>query len=147
MRIYTIGFTQKTAKEFFELLEKNKVEIVVDVRLNNKSQLAGFSKSVDLKYFLSAIGGIDYKHEPMFAPSQEILDDYKKKIIDWSEYYKKFTSLLEDRQLKEYVIENYADKNSICFLCSEHMATKCHRTIIADMFKTMIENVEIINLY
>jgi uncharacterized protein (DUF488 family) len=81
MKIYTIGFTQKTAEQFFNLIKENRIEVVVDVRLNNSSQLAGFTKETDLRYFLKTITDCDYQHENSFAPTKELLDGYKKRNV------------------------------------------------------------------
>jgi uncharacterized protein (DUF488 family) len=85
MKLYTIGFTKKSAEQFFSLLKKNNVKCVIDIRLNNKSQLAGFTKEEDLKYFLQAIAGIDYCHMLLFAPTDEILKKYQNKEISWDD--------------------------------------------------------------
>ena len=95
IQIHTIGFTKKSAEHFFEMIRRSCVKRVVDVRLNNVSQLAGFSKKDDLQYFLKQIGGIDYVHEPKLAPTQDILDDYKKNGGDWAIYEEKFLALME----------------------------------------------------
>ena len=83
MKLYTIGFIKKSARVFFETLLKNNIKRLVDIRLNNTSQLAGFTKREDLRYFLEAIGNIEYIHLEKFAPSKELLNAYKKKLINW----------------------------------------------------------------
>ena len=93
--VHTIGFTKKTAAEFFELLRKSGTKRVVDVRLNNVSQLAGFSKRDDLKYFLREIVGIDYVHLPLLAPTANILEAYKKHKGDWGIYEPAFLDLMK----------------------------------------------------
>ena len=97
MNIYTIGFTKKSAEQFFTILKDNKISKICDVRLNNSNQLAGFSKGRDLKFFLSRIGNIEYSNELIFAPTKEILDNYKKKKITWDEYEELYIGLLEER--------------------------------------------------
>src|SRR3954467_11743384 len=99
MKVFTIGFTQKTAKRFFELLSNAQVKRVVDVRLNNTGQLAGFSKQEDLIFFLRELGGIDYVHLPELAPTQDILDAYKKHKGLWEVYEQEFLSLMEKRRI------------------------------------------------
>src|SRR3954464_3892969 len=99
--VYTIGFTKKNAKEFFETLRKAGVQRVIDVRLNNKSQLAGFSKREDLTYFLDEILGIQYIHEPLLAPTQEMLDAYKKSKGSWADYERAFLRLMEERKIED----------------------------------------------
>jgi uncharacterized protein (DUF488 family) len=103
MRIFTIGFTKKSAQEFFARLKNAGVRRVVDVRLNNTSQIAGFAKARDLEYFLKAITGIDYVHLPDLAPTQDILDDFVKAKGSWSEYERRFGQLMEARRIAETV--------------------------------------------
>ena len=149
MKIYTIGFTQKSAEEFFGLLKKNDVKTLLDIRLNNSSQLAGFAKSRDLRYFLSEIIGVNYEEDIEFAPTKEILDDYKKKNINWKEYEDKYKRLLANRDIRGRILEKYSNNfNNVCLLCSEAEATKCHRRLAAEFIKESIgdENIEIIHL-
>lgn len=98
MDIYTMGFTQKTAEQFFEKIKKNEIEILVDVRLNNQSQLAGFTKGKDLSYFLKELCHCKYDHNISYAPTKEILQAYKKETISWSEYEEKYVELLIKRK-------------------------------------------------
>ena len=119
MIIYTIGFTKKSAEEFFSILDNNNVGKIIDIRLNNSNQLAGFSKGNDLKFFLNRILNIKYSHELIFAPTKEILDDYKKKCISWNEYELMYTDLLDKRNIKKYLDDNNILDDSVCFLCSE----------------------------
>jgi len=140
--IFSIGFTKKSANSFFELLIKNNVNKVVDVRLNNTSQLAGFSKGDDLKYFLKKIADIDYVYEFIFAPTKEILDSYKKGLIDWNDYEKRYVKLMEDRKVKDYIIikgENYW--KSSCLLCSEEKADNCHRRLAINEILKVFPNL------
>lgn len=143
--LYTIGFTKKSACEFFELLKKHSVRTVVDVRISNSSQLAGFAKGSDLTYFLKQIGGISYRHIVDFAPTKELLSDYRAGKVDWSEYTKVFNNLLEHRLInKRYRV---ADFDNCCFLCSEETSEKCHRRLLAEYLKQQDpENVKIIHL-
>jgi len=130
LKVYTIGFTQKNAKAFFESLRKAGVQRVIDVRLNNKSQLAGFSKREDLTYFLDEILGIGYLHEPLLAPTQEMLDAYKKNKGSWSDYEKVFLKLMEERRIEEKIQpETIAGS---CLLCSEDQPHQCHRRLVAE---------------
>src|SRR5713226_1471001 len=117
MRVCTIGFTHKNAEDFFTRLKKAGVKRVVDVRLNNVSQLAGFSKRDDLKYFLKSILGIEYVHSPFLAPTQDILDEYKKNKGDWKVYQHKFLSLMQQRQIENQLPKEIVDGG--CLLCSE----------------------------
>lgn len=149
MKIYTIGFTQKSAKKFFELLKENNIKTLLDVRLNNINQLAGFAKGRDLEYFLKEILGATYIHDLEFAPTREILDNYKKKIINWDDYEKEYNMLLDKRIIKQHIIKKYDNKfDRVCLLCSEVEASKCHRRLAAEYIKESIndENIEIVHL-
>ena len=139
MKLYTIGFTKKTAKCFFEVLKKNKIDELVDVRLNNKSQLAGFAKGKDLEYFLDIICGIKYCYEESFAPTKTLLDDWKKGIISWDVYEKRYKELLEKRLALNTFKKKYTNKKNICFLCSEATVEHCHRRLLAEY---IVENCE-----
>jgi uncharacterized protein (DUF488 family) len=133
IKIYTIGFTQKSARKFFELLRHSGAKRIVDVRLNNVSQLAGFAKKEDLKYFAQEIAQLDYVHEPALAPSQEILDGYKKHGGDWEVYEEKFLELMRQRRIEETVSK--ALINGGCLLCSEDKPHHCHRRLVASYLK------------
>lgn len=134
MKIHTIGFTKKNAKKFFELISKSGAKRVVDVRLNNISQLAGFAKRDDLKFFLEKICGIEYLHEPLLAPTQEMLDEYKKNGGEWSIYEARFYDLMAARAVERRIPkEIIADS---CLLCSEDKPHHCHRRIVAEYFRT-----------
>ncbi|MGP2360286.1 DUF488 domain-containing protein [Acinetobacter junii] len=133
MNIYTIGFTQKKAKQFFELIKENKIKRVIDVRLNNVSQLAGFAKRDDLVYFLKEICDCDYEHVPDLAPIDEILKPYKKGEISWEIYEDKFMNLMTQRNIEKYFHLN--DFNDKCLLCSEHLPHQCHRRLILEYLK------------
>jgi uncharacterized protein (DUF488 family) len=144
IKIYTIGFTQTSAEEFFDKLIKAGVKKVVDARLNNSSQLAGFAKKNDLEYFLKTIGNIDYIHLPVLAPSEEILAEYKKKNGDWPTYEKRFLALMEERRIEDVVSPGELDRT--CLLCSEHLPNHCHRRLVAEYLKNKWGNVEIEHL-
>ena len=144
IRLYTIGFTQKSAEQFFSLLIKAGVKKVVDARLNNRSQLAGFAKKDDLKYFLKALGNIEYVHVPMLAPTADILTEYKKNKNDWQLYEKKFLDLMEERRIENAV--KPLELEGACLLCSEHMPERCHRRLVAEYLKCKWGDVEIIHL-
>jgi uncharacterized protein (DUF488 family) len=130
MKIFTIGFTNKKAQDFFEKLRASNVKRVVDVRLNNISQLAGFSKKDDLKYFLHAIAGIDYVHVPELAPTKELLDAYKKFKGGWSVYEKGFLDLMKRRRIEATLARDLIDEG--CLLCSEDKPHHCHRRLVAE---------------
>ncbi len=130
INIFTIGFAGKSACEFFTKLRDAEIKRVIDVRLNNVSQLAGFTKKRDIEYFLKEIGKIEYIHRPEFAPTKNILDAYKKKEIDWSEYESQFRQLMTERQIENLV--TCEEINNVCLLCSEAKPEKCHRRLVAE---------------
>lgn len=130
IKLFTIGFTQKTAREFFTALKEAGVKRVVDVRLNNNSQLAGFSKKEDLAYFLKEVGNIDYVHMPDLAPTQEILDAYKKHKGGWSIYEREFLDLMARREIEKRIKPELLQQG--CLLCSEHLPHHCHRRLVAE---------------
>ena len=130
-QIYTIGFTKKTAEEFFELIKKN-----------NTSQLSGFSKFPDIKYFLKSIAKCEYISDKTFAPHESTLNRYKKNQIDWDDYVKEFNETMFDRDVLEYIKLNYSSiiiKENICFLCSEDKPYKCHRRLVSEIFKQVFD--------
>ena len=146
MKLYTIGFTQKNARTFFNLLRDNNVKTVVDIRLNNTSQLAAFAKGEDLKFFLTEFCQIEYVHDITFAPTETLLKDYKNKKISWFEYEKEFSRIMEGCNIKNYIKKNYYNKDSICLLCSEALPNQCHRRLVAEIFGEVFEDVQIIHL-
>ncbi len=137
--LFTIGFTQKKAEQFFETLLKYKVKLVIDTRLNNASQLAGFTKKQDLEYFLTKIGGIKYVHILDLAPTKNILDDYKKKLINWTTYEDKFNQLIRERQIDKLVTPELLD--NACLLCSEPKPHYCHRRLVAEYLQIKLDKV------
>ena len=142
MKLFTIGFTKKSAETFFTRLQKAGVRRLVDVRLNNVSQLAGFTKKEDLKYFSKAICGIDYVHLPELAPTAEILDPYKKqKNGDWALYERQFLDLMRSRRIEESVPREILD--GACLLCSEGKPDHCHRRLVAEYLKEKWPDIEI----
>jgi uncharacterized protein (DUF488 family) len=142
--LFTIGFTQKTAKVFFTKLQSADVRRVLDVRLNNISQLAGFAKRDDLRYFLKSICDIDYLHLPNMAPTQEILDAYKKKKGGWAAYERDFKALIIARRIEESV--SLATLAGGCLLCSEASPEYCHRRIVAEYLRSNFGNIDIIHI-
>jgi uncharacterized protein (DUF488 family) len=142
MTIFTIGFTKKSAETFFTRLQRAGVRRLVDVRLNNVSQLAGFTKKDDLKYFTKAICGIEYVHVPDLAPTADILDSYKKqKNGDWPLYERQFLNLMRSRRVEETMPRDLLD--GACLLCSEEKPHYCHRRLVAEYLKEKWEAVEI----
>lgn len=130
MTIFTIGFAQKSAEEFFGLLVDAGVRTLADVRLNNRSQLAGFTKVRDFPFFLERIGGIGYRHDDFLAPTKTLLDGYKKETISWQEYETIYRQILEDRIIADRVTPEMYDH--ACLLCSEPTADRCHRRLAAE---------------
>lgn len=144
MKVFTIGFTKKTARRFFETLRESGTVRVVDVRLNNVSQLSGFAKKDDLAYFLKAVCGIEYIHLPELAPTKTMLDEYKKERGDWATYEERFLSLIKERRIEETLPrEVIADG---CLLCSEDKPHHCHRRLVAEYLKQHWGDVEIAHL-
>lgn len=144
MKIFTIGFTKKSAEQFFSRLKQPGLVRLVDARLNNVSQLAGFTKKNDLKYFLREICNIDYVHLPELAPSKDILDAYKKIAGDWSTYEKQFLSLMATRRIEDKVDKNLIDGG--CLLCSEATPEHCHRRLVAEYLRDKWGDIEIVHL-
>ncbi len=132
MILYTMGFTQKSARDFFEPIKDNRIGLLIDVRLNNQSQLAGFTKGKDLEYFLWKIAGCRYAHELLFAPTKELLDDYKKKKIDWNAYTVIFNDLIEKRDMTGHFEKKYLQEENALLLCSEPLPDMCHRRLVAE---------------
>ncbi len=132
--LFTIGFTQKPAERFFELLGASGAKRIVDVRANNTSQLAGFAKRDDLRYFARALCDVDYVHLPELAPSKDLLDAFKKHGADWDTYRDQFLGLLEERQVELSVPRALIDRG--CLLCSEHKPDRCHRLLVAEYLKS-----------
>ena len=141
MKIFTIGFTKKSAESFFTKLQRAGVKLLVDVRLNNVSQLAGFTKRDDLSYFVKTICHIDYLHLPQLAPTQQILDDYKKYKGDWERYKGQFLDLMETRQIEHIVPRDRME--GACLLCSEEKPDHCHRRLVAEYLKEKWHDIEI----
>jgi uncharacterized protein (DUF488 family) len=144
MRLFTIGFTKSSAERFFTRLQKAGAKRLVDVRLHNVSQLAGFAKRDDLRYFLKAICAIDYAHRPELAPTDVLLDDYKKLKGEWSTYEQRFLELMASRRIEETVPP--AALEEACLLCSEDKPHHCHRRLVAEYLNRKWGNVEIVHL-
>ena len=141
MQLFTIGFTQKSARVFFELLKKHNIDLLVDIRLNNESQLAGFTKGSDLEYFLKEICNCTYKHCDEYAPTKEILDNYKKKIITWEDYEIQYKNLMNNMSTYKKFTDKYSTYQNVCLLCSEPTAEFCHRRLLAELITT--ENIDV----
>ncbi|GHT21227.1 hypothetical protein AGMMS4957_09700 [Bacteroidia bacterium] len=144
IKLYTIGFTEKTAETFFKLLHKAGVKKILDIRINNVSQLAGFAKGKDLEYFAKAIVNTDYEHNIDLAPTKELLKNYRDKNISWSQYEKEYISTLDKRQIIKKI--NFEKLDGTCLLCSEHKPDMCHRRLLAEYLKKNNKEIEIIHL-
>lgn len=145
MEIYTIGFTRKTAAAFFESLEQHRIERLVDVRINNKSQLAGFTKRDDLAFFLKRLIGADYVHEPMLAPTKELLKDYRDGKLTWAEYQDAFLNLMASRRIEDNLREDLGTFRS-ALLCSEATPDRCHRRLVVEYLDRAWGEVQAIHL-
>lgn len=146
MKIFTMGFTQKNAEQFFGLVSRNRIELLIDVRLNNQSQLAGFTKGRDLDFFLKKLCNCRYEHDIIFAPTKEILNSYKKQQMSWGDYVVQYNTLLENRNVENIFIKKYAEFDRILLLCSEPTAENCHRRLLAERLKKYITDVEVIHI-
>jgi len=144
MKIFTMGFTKKSAEQFFTRLKQPGLERVIDIRLNNVSQLAGFTKKDDLRYFLREICHIDYVHLPELAPTKDILDAYKKNGGEWQMYERQFFMLLDKRHVADTLERNIISGG--CLLCSEATPEHCHRRLVAEYLRDKWGDIEIKHL-
>ena len=146
MILYTIGFTQKRAQEFFGLLKQNRVECLVDIRLKPSGQLSGFAKQDDLPYFLHELaGGCQYVHVPLLAPTKDILENYRSDG-DWLAYEKHFEKLMDERDVPNCLDRAIFESKRCCLLCSEASSAKCHRRLVAERLAFHWRDVEIVHL-
>lgn len=145
MEVYTTGFTKKTAAQFFGSLRQAGIKRLVDIRLNNSSQLAGFAKKDDLPFFLNEICHIEYVYEPLLTPTQEILDAYKKHKGSWRDYEQRFLALMRERGVEEKISPKLFEVPTV-LLCSEATTEHCHRRLVAEYLQESWGNVEVIDL-
>ena len=145
MELYTIGFAGKSAETFFTSLAKHGAKKVIDIRLSNVSQLAGFTKKNDLKYFLKVIANIEYEYVPLLAATKELMDGYRHGKIPWEEYEVTYLALLEERQVEKLLKPEDFDKG--CLLCSEEKPDHCHRRLAAEWLKGKWEGVEVKHIF
>ena len=145
MEIYTIGFTKKTAAAFFEPLKQHRIERLVDVRLNNTSQLAGFTKRNDLAYFLRELLAADYVHEPLLAPTKELLKGYRDGDMTWTEYETAFLSLMTERRIEDAIPEDLFTRR-VVLLCSEPTPERCHRRLVIEYLDRAWGGVQAVHL-
>jgi len=144
IKLYTIGFTGKSAETFFNLLRNSGVKTIIDTRINNVSQLAGFAKGLDLKFFAGEIGHMSYEHNLDFAPTKELLSRYRDKQMTWKEYEVEYLNLLDIRKVAQKTNIDLLHEN--CLLCSEHTPEKCHRRLLAEYLKHVRTDIEITHL-
>jgi uncharacterized protein (DUF488 family) len=145
VEIYTIGFTKTTAEHFFQRLSDARIERLLDVRLNNSSQLAGFAKAQDLAYFVQRLIGATYEHEPLLAPTQEMLDAYKKRKGDWAAYEREFMALMDRRRIAAILLPSDFERRT-ALLCSEATAENCHRRLVIEYLAERWPTVEAVHL-
>ena len=145
MEVYTIGFTKKSARQFFDRLKQAGIRRLVDIRLHNASQLAGSTKKEDLRFFLEAVCGAEYVHEPLLAPTQALLDDYKKRKGSWEEYQAGFLRLMEERRIEHALSRDLLDRPTV-LLCSEPEPDCCHRRLVAEYLRGKWGDLAIIHL-
>ncbi len=147
MKLYTIGFTQKSAEHFFELLRASGVKKVVDIRVNPHGQLAGFAKQADLPYLLRALeAGCAYQHLPELAPTKAILKDYRDGDGDWARYTVRFEQLMDERGIPHTLDRADFEAGPVCLLCSEAAPEQCHRRLVAERLAAAWRDVEIVHL-
>ena len=146
MEIYTIGFAQTPAAEFFGKLKEVGVRRLLDVRLNNTSQLAGYAKRDDLKFFLREVCGADYEHEPLLAPTQEMLDAYKKHKGSWQDYEEQFLKLMAERQIERRLDRTQFSHKPTVMLCSERTPEHCHRRLVVNYLREAWNDLEAVHL-
>ena len=146
MKLFTMGFTQKRAEEFFSKIKANHIELLLDIRLNNNSQLAGFTKGRDLIYFLKELCQAEYVHGEIFAPTKTLLTEYKHGDISWEEYEAIYAQLYSSRCMQKYFQETFGGYSNILLLCSEPTPEKCHRRLLAEWLRSDIEGIEIYHL-
>jgi uncharacterized protein (DUF488 family) len=143
--VYTIGFAQKTASEFFGALRGAGVKRLLDVRLHNSSQLAGFTKRDDLPYFLRELCGAEYLHEPLLASTREMMDAYRKRHGTWSDYEKSFLELMRERRVEQHVPRSLFDEPTV-LLCSEPTPEHCHRRLVIEYLQAAWGDLQPIHL-
>ena len=144
MKVSTIGFTRKSAQRFFELLRQSGAARIVDVRLHNRSQLAGFAKKDDLAWLARELCGVDYVHVPSLAPTKQLLSDYRQKQIGWAAYETRFLELMKERRIEVTLSREVVDNG--CLLCSEDQPHRCHRRLVAEYLEEHWGGLEIVHL-
>jgi uncharacterized protein (DUF488 family) len=144
MKLFTIGFTGKSAEEFFSILTKNKVNTIIDIRLINNTMFAGFTKKENFPYFLRQIGGIDYIEMKSCAPTQGLLEGIKADEMTWGEYKKQYLKLLKERKIVDEITKKMLNRS--CLLCAEPEPDRCHRKILADYIFKNFDEITVVHL-
>jgi uncharacterized protein (DUF488 family) len=146
MILYDIRYAQKPAKRFFEEIKEHKMEIVIDIRLGNTSQLAGFTKKDDLAYFLEEICGCDYEHRPDLAPTKEMIDGYKSKSVTREEFECRYCEIVRDRGAVSGFADKYGEYGRVGLLCSGAGINSCHQKLLSDMLAEQIPSLTVVNV-
>ena len=144
MRLFTIGFTKKNAERFFTLLIDAGVKVIWDTRLNTTSQLAGFAKAEDLRFFLSKVASVAYRYVPELAPTRDMLDAYRKREMTWDTYQEQYRKLLLERNVAH--LFQASELSDACLLCSEDQPTRCHRRLAAEYFQQLVPELAVTHL-
>lgn len=153
IKLFTIGFSKRSAKDFFSILKEADVQKLIDVRRRNTSHLCGFAKKPDLQFFLEECFGIAYEHIPEFAPSEQLLTDYLKQIknrkydtIAWHDYVQRFQNEVLSKPIVDRFKRSIGNFDTVCLLCSEREPEHCHRRLLAEHFKKHMPGIETIHL-
>jgi uncharacterized protein (DUF488 family) len=145
MKLYTIGFTKKSAEKFFTLLKDHGVECLVDIRLHPNGQLAGFARQNDLPYLLSHLAECDYLHVAALAPTDEILSEYRANH-NWDRYAERFEALMDSRNVPNSLDRALFEQKICCLLCSEDTPERCHRRLVAERIARHWPDVNLVHL-
>lgn len=146
MILYNIGYARKSAKQFFEEIKEHKIEIVIDIRLGNTSQLAGFTKKDDLAYFLKEICGCSYEHRPDLAPTKEMIDGYKNKSVARKDFERRYCDIMIERGTVSRFADTYGGYERICLLCSGTEITSCHQKLLSTMLSVQLPSITVVNI-
>ena len=146
MRLYTIGFTEKSAQEFFERLRDNGIQQLIDIRIHPHGQLSGFARQEDLPYFLHELAGqCQYLYLPVLAPTKEIMKEYRGDG-NWVRYAARFEALMDERNIPAGLDRLIFETATGCLLCSESTAEHCHRRLVAERMAKHWPDLEVIHL-
>jgi len=146
MILYNIGYARKSAKQFFEEIKEHKIEIMIDIRLNNTSQLAGFTKKDDLAYFLEEICKCGYGYRPDLAPTKEMIDEYKNKSLTREDFEHRYCDIMVERDAVSQFADTYREYGRICLLCSGAEITSCHQKLLSNMLSACVPSMTVVNI-